>query len=539
MGAAFVNLQVNTPSESIPETLIPKGYVKRQTAGEWVSVYEEKESFEWNKMSRLGKKISKECAVCVIAVSFFDEDEFSMELYKDGKTIGFYRINLSQSFSKGSTKWIEELKLSGEEAGAFRYLLKKEMLPMESIHVFSRLLGVRLYGDLRMLEEEPKLWQKDAENVIAEIGEEKKRSRIKNRTRANLIQEFPGLFESCDERSGVLRMVYPDGKGNFTYGHIHCLEICENGLWEIHDFQYPSHIFGKDCGRLLMDYEHNEISVFIKGKNHCYMYDLKTYEEELNRLMRIPGEKRQRKDNLPKVNRVGGNNAIDEGRYEYSEGSESGRWDSGRSGIVLKKVDLETSGKTFAEKNVVASYEYEEPDWNVAFWDFGWRPVITEKGVVNSRLKYLKGTKNAVCDVRFFDKNLKLLRKEEIELKNAESGWRKSAYCENMDYVFIDNKRINLKNHEVKEGAWELRDMEDIFVESNKAGETYLYGIRRSTVYVFDLDLNLKSCHRLKDRILYFYKNEKENVCLITGRYIEEDDRPDKNAAVRVYEIEW
>lgn len=218
MGAAFVNLQINTPSESIPETLIPKGYVKRQTAGEWVSVYEEKGSFEWNKMSRLGKKISKECAVCVIAVNFFDEDEFSMELYKDGKTIGFYRINLSQSFSKGSTKWIEELKLSGEEAGAFRYLLKKEMLPMESIHVFSRLLGARLYGDLRMLEETQELWQKDAENVIAEIGEEKKRSRIKNRTRANLIQEFPGLFESCDERSGVLRMVYPDGKGDFTYG---------------------------------------------------------------------------------------------------------------------------------------------------------------------------------------------------------------------------------------------------------------------------------------------------------------------------------
>lgn len=108
-----------------------------------------------------------------------------------------------------------------------------------------------------------------------------------------------------------------------------------------------------------------------------------------------------------------------------------------------------------------------------------------------------------------------------------------------MVWEVLDNKRINLKNHEVKEGARELRDMEDIFVESNRAGETYLYGIKNSAVYVFDLDLNLKSCHRLKDRILYFYKNEKGNVCLITGRYIEGDDRPDKNAAVRVYEIEW
>lgn len=533
MGASFVNLQINTLSESIPETLIPKGYVKLQTAEQWASVYEEKGNFEWNKLSRLGKKISKECGVSVIAVLFFDEDEFSMELYKEGKTVGFYRINLSQSFSKGSTKWIEELDLSGKEAGAFRYLLKKEMLPMESIHIFSRLLGVRLYGDLRMLEETPELYQKESEKVIAEIQEEKKRLKTKNRTKANLIQEFPGLFESCDERSGVLRMVYPDGKGDFSYGHIHCLEICENGLWEIHDFQYPSHIFGKDCGMLWMDYERNEISVFIKGRNWCRIYDLNAHEKELNILMEIPKGKRRRKNGLPKVNRVYEDKAIDEERYEYSGWRDD-------SGLKIRKVDLETSGKTFAEKNVVATYEYEPVDRSTAFWQANKMiPVITENGVANIGFKYLKGTDNAICDMRFFDKNLRLLRKEEIELNDAWYGCGKSAYCERMDYVFIDDKRIDVKNHEVKEGSRELRDADKIFVEYNGADEGYLYAIKGSNVYVFDLELNLISNHRLKGRILYFYKNEKGNVCLITGRYINEDSRTDKNAAIRVYEIEW
>lgn len=535
MGAAFVNLQVNASLESIPEALIPKGYVKLQTAKQWSSIYEEKGSFEWNKLSRLGKKISKECAVCVIAVNFFDEDEFSMELYKDGKIIGFYRINLSQSFSKGSAKWIEELKLSEEEAGAFRYLLKKEMLPMESIDVFSRLLGARLYGDLRMLEEAPELWQKDAENVIAKIQEEKKRSRIKNKTRANLIQEFPGLFESCDERSGIFRMVYPDGKGDFAYGHIHCLEICKNGLWEIHDFLYPPHIFGRDCSWLCMDYEYKEIRVWIQGENCCNTYDLNVYEKELNQLMEIPEEKRRRKNGLPKVVPVYEDKVIDEGRYEYSE------WrDESGFGIILRKVDLFTSGKTFAKKNVVATYQYESVDRNTAFWQsFGRTPVMTENGVVNIRFKYLMGSENVICDMRFFNKELELLRKEEIELENERDGLGKSAYCERMDYVFINNKRIDLKNHEIKEGLRELKDADKIFVEYNGKDEGYLYAIKGSAVYVFDLELNLKSCHRLKGRIIYFYKNEKGNVCLITGRYIVENGRPDQNAAVRVYEIEW
>lgn len=213
MGATFINLQVNTSSENVLEALVPKGYVKAQTAQQWVSIYEEKGSFEWNKLCRLGKKISKECAVCVIAAGLFDEDEFFMELYKDGKSIGFYRINRSESYAKGSAKWIAELKLSKEEAGAFKRLLKKELSPLDSLHIFSRLLGVKLFGDLDMLKENRELWQKDAESVIEEIGKEKKRLKTKNRTKANLIQEFPGLYESCDERKESLGWYIPMEQG--------------------------------------------------------------------------------------------------------------------------------------------------------------------------------------------------------------------------------------------------------------------------------------------------------------------------------------
>lgn len=56
----------------------------RKGMEEWSSVFEKERGFDWKNLWKLGKKLSKECAVPVIAVSYFDDDE----LLKTGGHIG-------------------------------------------------------------------------------------------------------------------------------------------------------------------------------------------------------------------------------------------------------------------------------------------------------------------------------------------------------------------------------------------------------------------------------------------------------------------
>lgn len=528
MGTTFVNLHIKAKGEEIPESMIPKEYICVQTAEDWTSVFEAEGSFAWGKLCNLGKKISKRLEVPVIAVSYFDDDEFSMNLIMAGKSVASYRAAISRNTCSGSTKWIDGLALTKEEASAFRYLVKKEMTAGESIAVFSCLIGVQMYSDVRMYEESDKLWRKDSERIIREIEEEKKKNRVKNRTKAKFLMEIPGLFESYDERTGVLRMVYPDGKGDFLYHHVHCMKIGEEGLREIYDFRYPSAVFGENSRHLWMDYEHKEIQVMNK-EGFYNLYDLQTYEKVLEALMEVPKEKITDDENeFVDITPVYTEHAIDAGRYEYLNSPEDSN--------TLKKVDIETSGKTYAEKKVIAFYRYEKPDCRYGLCICR-RPIITKDGIVNVCIIYVNQPQKTIYDIRFFDKEINLLRKEEICLEDRYLS--QITYCEANDCIYVGNKKVNLKNHQVEEGGKELRDANCLFIHYSSKNAGFLYAIKGSYVYVYDLDMKLLSCHRLKGRIMYFYHGKDGNVRLITvGDIVCDMGRPDKNSAVRVYRIE-
>lgn len=529
MGTTFVNLHIKAQKEQIPENMIPKGYICVQTAEEWTSVFETENSFAWGKLCSLGKKISKNMNTPVIAVSYFDDDEFSMSLVHEGKTIASYRAAMPRSFCSGSTKWIDVLDFTKEEAAAFRYLVKKEMTAGESIAVFSSLIGARLYSDFRMYEESDQLWHKDSENIIREIEEEKKKTHIKNKTKARLLMEIPGMFESCDERTGILRMVFPDGKGGFLYQHIHCMQIGEEGLREIYDFRYPAAVFGENSRHLWMDYEHKEVHVMNQDGFYDF-YDLPTYEKALEALMEVPKEKIMDDEAAPAdMIPVYTEHAVDEKRYEYLNVPEG-------TG-TLKKVDLETSGKTYAEKKVIALYQYEKPDYERSSFVHEMPVILTKKGVVSVRIHHLREPRKSLYDVHFFDKELNLLRKEEMLLEDEH--WFRGAYCESTDCIYMGDKKVNLKTHQVEKGGKELRDANRLFIHYNAKNTGFLYAVKGSCVYIYDLDMKLLSCHRLKGRIMYFYHGKDGNVRLITaGDVVCDMGKPDKNSAVRVYRIE-
>ncbi|MGN0377915.1 MAG: hypothetical protein ACI4ED_09795, partial [Suilimivivens sp.] len=316
MGTTFINLQLKIKPEEIPEDRLPVGYVVKQTADEWSSVYETAGRFAWGKLCKLGRSLSQELNIPVIAVSYFDDDEFAMSLIQGGKTVASYQAGASRNFCSGSTKWISGLTLLPEEASAFRYLLKKEMTAGESITMFSRLFGANMHSDLRIWKETDALWHKDAEGVIREIKEEKARTRVKNKTKAVLLQEISGLFHSYDERTGILKMVYPDEKGEFQFRQIHCLDTTDNGFEEIYSYQYPPDIFRADSRNLHMDYARKCIMV-MDVEGYYREYDLPANEKRLTSLMEIPKEKRKETESRPVVSAVYTRSVVDQGRYEY------------------------------------------------------------------------------------------------------------------------------------------------------------------------------------------------------------------------------
>ncbi len=334
-------------------------------------------------------------------------------------------------------------------------------------------------------------------------------------------------------------MVYPDLSGKFLYNHIHCLEICECGLIEVHDFQYPSDIFGEGARSLWVDYERKSVSVG-DGKTWIFRkYALCDCEEELNALMKIPEGKSHRKNGEPKVFSVYSGSVIDQGRYEYF------RWDAVgiNKGAELRKVDLVTSGKTFLEKDITAIYEYEKrPSFGMAFWLCGCEtPVLINDGIVDVRLQHMKETYNIICDVRFFDKDLKIKRRVKIDLKENNARFLNSikyTYCEENDCVYLGNRKIDLQTHEICTGIKELNEADRIFIHYNIENAGFLYAVKGSCVYVLDLNMNLLSCHRLKGNIMHYYVGREGNICLITiGDQVFDDEKPGKKSAVRVYEI--
>lgn len=532
MGTTFINLQLNRKLKDIPAEAVPQGYFCRQTADNWTAVFAENRETAWDKLPVLGKKLSKALSVSVIAIVFFDDDVFSMTLFRDGRTVGAYHAEAACSRINGSEKWIKTLSLSEEAAAAFRYLTKKEMTAGESIHAFSRLLGARLYDAPGLTEEDAALWHGDVDGIVREMKEEKKKKQSANGTKAVLLQEILGIYVSCDYRTGVINMVYPDGKDGFDYRHMHCLACTENGLAEVHDYWYPSAVFGKDCKGLQMDYDNGIVRVMVLDSPIYYEeYDLNTYEEELCALAAIPEEnllKHASVSMFPLLH----DSTLRSGRYEYFT------WNGGNE---LQKIDCETSGKAFLQRNIIASYQYEPLDFQKEFYGRDDRSVCAfSNGIVHVRLKYIREPENTICEIRFFDKDLKLLRREEIVLNESRFAFGKSmgyVYCEETDCIYIGNLNINLQTHEVKTGAAELSEAAILLINANECGGR-LYAVKGSRISVFDGNMEPVSCHRLKGSILAGYWNKKGRLCLVTAEDFLWDYRmPVKTSAVRVYEI--
>ena len=534
MGTTFTNLQVKIKDHAVLEELLPSELYYLQTAEEWFTVLEKDGRHDFDRMTRLGRRLSKAAEDPVIVVHYFDDDIFELYLLGRGKILGSYRASTSDNSCVKSTAFPGALDLSPKEAQAFRYLIKQELEPLESIHWLSRLFGVRLYVDKGLMDEETELWHKDTAAVLAEIAAEKKAAKVDNQTDLILLDEVLGMdiydCYSCidnymDRHNRILRISLLSDDGSYDFSRITCFQELDGHFVKVHEYQYPRGVFSANDMCIWMDYEYH--TFHTTDREGCSLGDDTIWfqwEPVIARSRRVPHKQLQNFAHLPEWSNVAaamGCKNIWGYDYRYING-------------VLEKIDAMNSSHKFSERKLIARYCYEE---DRTFWwiDSSASLCIADDMIVVVRIQRERLTNGKVIDVRFFDRDLKLMRKEQIAV-DAELPYP-FYYCydSELDTLFLGRMSVNLKTRKIVKCSAKIKDG---YVLTCMDREKHVFMLTGHSLYVLSQDMKLLSHHMLKGTLEYYYTNARGNLCLITGCDPAENVRQLKTGAgLRIYEV--
>lgn len=511
MGTTFTNLQVMLKDHAVLEELLPSELYYLQTAEEWFTVLEKDGRHDFNRMTRLGKRMSKAAEGPVMVVHYFDDDFFELYLLARGKILGSYRANTSGNSCVKSKAFPGALDLSSKEAQAFRYLIKQELAPPESIHWLSRLFGARLYVDKGLMDDETKLWHKDTAAVLADIAAEKKAARVDNQTDLVLLDEILGMdvydCYSCicdykDRHNRILRISLLNDDGNYDFSRITCFQELDGHFVKVYKYQYPRGAFSANDMRIYMDYEHRFFLITDRdGRSLGYDTIWFQWEPVIARARRVPHRKLQDVAHLPEWSPAAmGCRNIWGYDYRYIDG-------------ILEKIDAINSNHKFSERKLVAEYRYEEGT------DFVWNDCaaplcIADDMIVVMRILRKRLTNGKAIDIRFFDRDLKLMRKEQITVDAELPFPFYYCYDSELDILFLGRLSVNLKTHEIVKCSAKIKDGDVLTCMDSKK---HVFMLTGHSLYVLSPDMKLLSHHMLKGTLKYYYTNARGNLCLITG----------------------
>lgn len=530
MGTTFTNLQIRISDQNILEEQLTSEFYYLQTSEEWFTVLEKDSEHDFDRMTKLGRRLSKTAEGPLLLVHYFDDDIFELYLLSKGKTLGTYRAKPFGNFCTKNAAFIEALSLSTEEAQAFRYLIKQGMSAPEGIQWMSRLFGARLYADKALLDDNEELWHKDTAAVLAEIAAEKMAVKVDNQTDLILLDEILGMDiqdSDCDKdifedhQDRVLRISLLNSDGNCDFSRITCFQELDGRFVKVHEYQYAKEAFAKDDMYLWMDYENGWIhTVNVEGSNGSEI-SWNRWAPVIERDRKIPQEQKQDIAHLPEWLSFSTRHTK-AGGYYY-------RHDYGS----LEKIDPVNSGRTFYERKILAEYHYEEKDGY--FWECSTPLCVMDDMIVVMRIQRKPLSSWKAINVRFLDLNLKLLREEQIPTEERLPQSDCFCYDKELDTIFLGRMSINLKTHnivtcpvKIKEGGVLacLDERKNVYMKSG------------NSLYVLSADMRLLSHHTIKGSLIKYYKNAKGNLCLITGSYfVEKASQLKADAGIRIYEV--
>lgn len=185
MGTTLANLHILGGDEQQLCTLLPK-----ETVGQWsarfVSAYFQE--FDPKLNEKTARALSKKLVQPVLFAWIFDGDAVGLVVYQSGKTVAGHILNPDGYSKMGNIAlFCESLGLPAEDVPRLRSVWKKGNAE-EQLELTALLLGLPLYHNAEALPDKQHF--RDSEAVDKWIAERPAPPKIKNETKAELIQEL-------------------------------------------------------------------------------------------------------------------------------------------------------------------------------------------------------------------------------------------------------------------------------------------------------------------------------------------------------------
>ncbi|MNI06795.1 hypothetical protein D3C73_597880 [compost metagenome] len=539
MGTSFVNLQIRSNSIHEIEEVLP-GSIVRSFSDGWTTIVSE--HFQVGDIEKTAKKLSKAITPSVMSIEYHDDDVLRMSIYRNGKTMtshitGGEGYGLPRKPGK-SNVFIEELGFDLSEVKYLKAIFACEDLG-EKIELLQHFLGVTISIDHKIILIDDSVMEYHCQRnltIIEEyIKEISKRNRIRNQTKAYLLEEFEGAMIDILGDHKYLIGIPPYDRNTDSYKQELIYTFIPNGtlepMFDVRSFQY------RRGGGLLMA-AHSYLYYFslLRGQYYLFDYDgrmVSQFPLSWSGMEAVPVY----------MFEEGGFLAFDNHRTwlgEYGPNFKT-RWKIPFPGspyynndaIYSCKIDSVGQSSELMKLNrsgqVVASlrlnYEvYHDPNGRFLFDEMG--TIFYCCSVTTSGRPRVK--------IFVLTEQMKLIRELDLE------DWISSVALDSKNhklFVHLSYKELLVIDTEsfviLSRRKW---NEDSTFLTVDSRGRAVVRtGV--SSIVLLDVHLNDISRHRLKGLALQEFTNERGNLCLLTVTEGAHEEGGDGSMKIRVYEI--
>ncbi|MDQ6421273.1 hypothetical protein RB620_17755 [Paenibacillus sp. LHD-117] len=537
MGTTFANLQIRSDCSALEIEKVLPGCVVRCLSDGWTTIVSE--HFHVGDIQKAAKKLSKAITPSVMSIEYLDDDMLKLSVYRNGKTLtshiaGGEGYGLPRTLGKPAV-FLEQFGFEPSEIILLRAILICEDIG-KKIELLQHFLGVTIWIDHTMLLDDPEAafcCKRELPIIEEYINETAIKRRIKNQTKATLLQEFEGALIAVLGDHKYLIGVPPYDRYKDCYKDELIYTFIPNGTLEpmldVHSFNHRSGTGILSAARGYIGY----IS-FLRSQYYVFDYTGRMVSETS----------------------LGGNiinpfSILEDGGFlsshnsgktlrEYTQRLET-RWEIPYMGfpyynnnaIYMCRIDSSGQFSELVKLNrngqVVASFHLEYDGYHGPNGEF----VFDESGRV---FYYCSATTPGRPVVKIFvlTEQLELIRELDLE------GWSISVALDSRNYklyVYLSYKQllvIDTKSFRIiYRKKWE--EDSNFFTVDSYGRALLITG--SNTIEIIDSQLNVISRHRLKGQVLSEYTNERGNLCLLTGTGGEHHEGGAKKMMIRVYEI--
>lgn len=193
MGTTLANIHIYTENEiQVCELLSDNKYQVLSISKNWTSILYK--GFIEKDPNIVGRRLSKKISVPVLSFMYFDDDLMSLTLFNNGKTSAAYYLRYGYNPSLTKCKnFINDLGFEESDLPRLRKIFKCSDLD-KKINMLEEFFGVALYICLDFIEEGTHEFIRKRETTIYDkyIKQQKKLNKIKNFTKAEIVQEIDG-----------------------------------------------------------------------------------------------------------------------------------------------------------------------------------------------------------------------------------------------------------------------------------------------------------------------------------------------------------